>query len=52
MLQVDISLPEIEELHKLVAEGQDKGFLTYDEIVSGLEKSTSRRSRSRSSTPT
>ena len=38
MLQVDISLPEIEELHKLVAEGQDKGFLTYDEIVSGLEE--------------
>ena len=23
MLQVDISLPEIEELHKLVADGQD-----------------------------
>ena len=38
MLQVDISLPEIEELHKLVADGQDKGFLTYDEIVSGLEE--------------
>jgi RNA polymerase primary sigma factor len=38
MLQVDISLPEIEELQKLVAEGQDKGFLTYDEIVAGLEE--------------
>ena len=38
MLQVDISLPEIEELHKLVADGQDKGFLTYDEIVTGLEE--------------
>ena len=38
MLQVDISLPEIEELQKQVADGQDKGFLTYDEIVSGLEE--------------
>ena len=33
MLTVDISLPEIEELHKLVQEGLDKGVLTYDEIV-------------------
>jgi RNA polymerase primary sigma factor len=38
MLQVDTSLPEIEELQKLVADGQDKGFLSYDEIVSGLEE--------------
>ena len=38
MLQVDISLPEVEELQKLVADGQDKGFLTYDEIVAGLEE--------------
>src|SRR5256714_15537143 len=38
MLTVDITLPEVEELHKLVQEGQDKGFLTYDEIVSGLEE--------------
>jgi RNA polymerase primary sigma factor len=38
MLQVEVSLPEIEELQKLVADGQDKGFLTYDEIVSGLEE--------------
>src|SRR5512147_2591073 len=37
MLTVDISLPDVEELHKLVQEGQEKGFLTYDEIVSGLE---------------
>ena len=37
MLTVDISLPEVEELHKLVTEGQEKGFLTYDEIVNGLE---------------
>ncbi|MGH2935312.1 MAG: RNA polymerase sigma factor region1.1 domain-containing protein, partial [Gaiellaceae bacterium] len=37
MLTVDISLPEVEELQKLVAEGTEKGFLTYDEIVNGLE---------------
>ena len=38
MLTVDITLPDIEELHKLVVDGQEKGFLTYDEIVSGLEE--------------
>jgi RNA polymerase primary sigma factor len=38
MLTVDISLPEIEELQKLVTDGQEKGFLTYDEIVAGLEE--------------
>src|SRR3989475_2954223 len=38
MLTVDISLPDIEELQKLVTEGQEKGFLTYDEIVAGLEE--------------
>ena len=38
MLTVDITLPDIEELHKLVADGQEKGFLTYDEIVAGLEE--------------
>ena len=38
MLTVDISLPEVEELQKLVQDGQEKGFLTYDEIVSGLEE--------------
>ncbi|HEU5476623.1 MAG TPA: RNA polymerase sigma factor RpoD [Gaiellaceae bacterium] len=37
MLTVDISLPDVEELHKLVAEGKEKGFLSYDEIVSGLD---------------
>jgi RNA polymerase primary sigma factor len=37
VLTVDISLPEVEELQKLVAEGQEKGFLTYDEIVNALE---------------
>ena len=38
MLTVDISLPDVEELHKLVQEGQEKGFLTYDEIVSALDE--------------
>ncbi|MDP8911293.1 MAG: RNA polymerase sigma factor RpoD [Actinomycetota bacterium] len=38
MLTVDISLPEVEELQKLVQDGQEKGFLTYDEIVAGLEE--------------
>ena len=39
MLTVEVSpLPEVEELQKLVADGQEKGFLTYDEIVTGLEE--------------
>ena len=38
MLTVDITLPDIEELQKLVVDGQEKGFLTYDEIVAGLEE--------------
>ena len=38
MLTVDISLPDVEELHKLVQDGQEKGFLSYDEIVAGLEE--------------
>jgi RNA polymerase primary sigma factor len=38
VLTVDISLPDVEELHKLVADGVEKGFLTYDDIVSGLEE--------------
>ncbi len=37
MLTVDIALPEIEELQKLVQDGQEKGLLTYDEIASALE---------------
>ena len=37
MLTVDISLPDVEELQKLVTEGQEKGFLTYDEIVKALD---------------
>ncbi|MFN8223335.1 MAG: sigma-70 family RNA polymerase sigma factor [Gaiellales bacterium] len=38
MLSVEIVLPEIEELQKLVEQGQEKGFLTYDEIASALEE--------------
>jgi RNA polymerase primary sigma factor len=38
LLTVDISLPDVEELHKLVQDGTEKGFLTYDEIVAGLEE--------------
>ncbi len=37
MLTVEISLPEVEELQKLIAEGKEKGFLSYDEIATGLE---------------
>jgi RNA polymerase primary sigma factor len=37
VLTVDIALPDVEELHKLVAEGKEKGFLSYDEVVTGLE---------------
>src|SRR6476620_10636323 len=37
LLTVEIAPPEVEELQKLVADGTEKGFLTYDEIVTGLE---------------
>ena len=37
MLTVDISLPEVEELQKLVQDAVEKGFLNYDEIAAGLE---------------
>jgi len=37
MLTVDIALPDVEELQKLVQDGLEKGFLTYDEIASGLD---------------
>jgi len=37
MLSVETALPEVEELHKLVEQGQEKGFLTYDEIVKSIE---------------
>ncbi|HEY4348867.1 MAG TPA: RNA polymerase sigma factor RpoD [Gaiellaceae bacterium] len=35
---VEISLPDVEELHKLVETGKEKGFLTYDDIVTGIEE--------------
>jgi RNA polymerase primary sigma factor len=38
VLTVDIALPDVEELQKLVGSGQEKGFLTYDEIVKGIEE--------------
>ena len=38
MLSVDIALPEVDELHRLVEQGLEKGFLTYDEIVTGLDE--------------
>ncbi len=37
MLTVDIALPDVEELQKLVLDGQEKGYLTYDEIATGLD---------------
>ncbi len=37
MLSVDIALPEVEELQRLIELGLERGFLTYDEIVSGLD---------------
>jgi len=38
VLTVDIALPDVEELQKLVETGKEKGFLTYDEIVTGVEE--------------
>jgi RNA polymerase primary sigma factor len=38
MLTVEISLPDIEELRALVQEGNDKGYLTYDEVAAALEE--------------
>jgi RNA polymerase primary sigma factor len=38
LLTVEISLPEVEELQKLVQEGLEKGVLNYDEIAAGLEE--------------
>ena len=35
---VEIQLPDNEEVHKLVHEGLEKGFLSYDEIAQGLEE--------------
>jgi RNA polymerase primary sigma factor len=38
MLTVEYSLPDIEELARLVEVGQEKGFLTYAEIATVLEE--------------
>ena len=38
MLTVEYSLPDIEELTRLVEAGQEKGFLTYEEIATVLEE--------------
>ena len=38
MLTVEYSLPDIEELARLVEVGQEKGFLTYDEVATVLEE--------------
>ena len=38
MLTVESSLPDIEELARLVETGQEKGFLTYEEIAAVLEE--------------
>jgi RNA polymerase primary sigma factor len=38
MLSVDIALPESEELQRLIEQGLEKGYLTYDEIVTGLDE--------------
>ena len=38
MLSVDVALPEVEELQRLIEQGLDKGYLTYYEVVAGLEE--------------
>src|SRR3954451_1916511 len=38
MLTVDISLPDIDEMKALVQEGQEKGYLTFDEVAAALEE--------------
>jgi RNA polymerase primary sigma factor len=35
---VETPLPDVEEMRALVADGREKGFLTYDEIVGVLEE--------------
>jgi RNA polymerase primary sigma factor len=34
---VEIALPDIEEMRALAADGREKGFLTYDEIIAALQ---------------
>jgi RNA polymerase primary sigma factor len=38
MLSVDIALPESEELQRLIEQGLEKGYLTYDDVVTGLDE--------------
>jgi RNA polymerase primary sigma factor len=38
MLTVDTALPDVEEVHRLVHAGQEKGYLTREEIVAALEE--------------
>jgi RNA polymerase primary sigma factor len=38
LLAEDVSITEIEELRPLIAEGQDRGFLTFAQIASSLEE--------------
>src|ERR687895_582528 len=38
MLSVEIALRGVEYLHRLIEQGLEKGFLTYDEIVSGQKE--------------
>ncbi len=37
MLSVETALPDIDELHRLVETGLEKGFLTFDEVATSLE---------------
>jgi RNA polymerase primary sigma factor len=38
LLAAEVSITEIEELRPLIAEGQEKGFLTFAQIASSLEE--------------
>ena len=38
MLTVDVQLPDIEELRKLVDVGQERGFLLIGEVASALQE--------------
>jgi len=38
LLAGDASITEIDELRPLIAEGQDKGYLTFEQITSALEE--------------
>jgi RNA polymerase primary sigma factor len=38
LLAEEVSITEIDELHPLIAEGQERGFLTFAQIASSLEE--------------